>query len=450
MFGPLGGLPVNATAAKAGTGLGDTYTFTGSASYVLSPTFLVDAYFGVTTIEVLSEPDRIDENLGRDYLGIPGTNGRQPALRRLAALHHQQLLQHRLRRQQPLALHRRQLAGAVHRQRDVDEGRAHLQVRRRHRPPGAQPARARRRLRQVHVRRRTNADSGRTGREPVQQLRRVPARPADRHLEERDSLRERLHAQPQLAVQLLRQGSVAADAEPHRVARSALRPLSDGDADDQRAGALRSRDQPDADLRRGHGADRLRLRHGPRQPVAARRRRLPPDEGMGRARRLRHQLRPVPAGVRPQHPRQLSVVHLAERAAAERAAAGGTSGERHSRDRGSGRQRGRHPGAAQRQRARVAGRTEAGLHSLVERRRSRASCRGASPARPATWRRASATSTRSWMPTPARSSAPATPAGRCSFASAAPARPASSAIRAGATTTRCRRRCRGGSPRACR
>jgi outer membrane receptor protein involved in Fe transport len=75
MFGDLGGLPVNSTAAKAGTGLGDTYTFTGSASYVASPTFLIDAYLGVTTIEVTSEPDRIDENLGSGYLGIPGTNG---------------------------------------------------------------------------------------------------------------------------------------------------------------------------------------------------------------------------------------------------------------------------------------------------------------------------------------------------------------------------------------
>jgi outer membrane receptor protein involved in Fe transport len=75
MFGELGGLPVNQTAAKAGTGLGDTYTFTGSASYVLSPTFLIDSYVGITTIEVLSEPDRLDENLGLDFLGIPGTNG---------------------------------------------------------------------------------------------------------------------------------------------------------------------------------------------------------------------------------------------------------------------------------------------------------------------------------------------------------------------------------------
>ena len=75
MFGDFGGLPINASAAKAGTGLGDTYTFTGSASYVFSPTFLVDTYAGITTIEVLSEPDRLDERLGLDFLGIPGTNG---------------------------------------------------------------------------------------------------------------------------------------------------------------------------------------------------------------------------------------------------------------------------------------------------------------------------------------------------------------------------------------
>ena len=75
MFGALGGLPINNTAAKAGTGLGDTYTFTGSASYVLSPNFLIDIYAGITTIEVLSEPDRMDEQLGLDFLGIPGTNG---------------------------------------------------------------------------------------------------------------------------------------------------------------------------------------------------------------------------------------------------------------------------------------------------------------------------------------------------------------------------------------
>ena len=156
MFGELGGLPVNATAAKAGTGLGDTYTFTGSASYVVSPTFLVDAYTGVTTIEVLSEPDRLDENLGLEFLGIPGTNGTEPPLWRLAALHRQQLFEHRVRGEQPLAVHRRQLAGSIQRERHVDEGRAYAEVRRRHRPPGDEPSRARRRIGQLHVCRRAD------------------------------------------------------------------------------------------------------------------------------------------------------------------------------------------------------------------------------------------------------------------------------------------------------
>jgi hypothetical protein len=75
MFGKLGGLPINETASKAGTGLGNTFTVTGSASYVFTPSLLFDTYTGITTIKVLSEPDRLDEKLGSDFLGIPGTNG---------------------------------------------------------------------------------------------------------------------------------------------------------------------------------------------------------------------------------------------------------------------------------------------------------------------------------------------------------------------------------------
>jgi hypothetical protein len=75
MFGDLGGQPVHTPAAKAGKGLGDTYTITGSANYALSSNFLVESYTGITLIQVLSEPFRMDENLGLDYLGIPGTNG---------------------------------------------------------------------------------------------------------------------------------------------------------------------------------------------------------------------------------------------------------------------------------------------------------------------------------------------------------------------------------------
>jgi TonB dependent receptor/Carboxypeptidase regulatory-like domain len=75
MFGDLGGQPVHTPAAKAGKGLGDTYTITGSASYALAPSFLIESYAGITLIQVLSEPLRMDEQLGLDYLGIPGTNG---------------------------------------------------------------------------------------------------------------------------------------------------------------------------------------------------------------------------------------------------------------------------------------------------------------------------------------------------------------------------------------
>jgi hypothetical protein len=75
MFGDLGGQPVHSVAAKAGRGLGDTYTITGSANYAVKSNVLIEAYTGITMIQVLSEPFRMDENLGRDFLGIPGTNG---------------------------------------------------------------------------------------------------------------------------------------------------------------------------------------------------------------------------------------------------------------------------------------------------------------------------------------------------------------------------------------
>jgi outer membrane receptor protein involved in Fe transport len=75
MFGDLGGLAVNANAGKMGEGHGNTTTITGSASYQVSPSFIVDAYTGVTLIKIDSIPPRLDENLGTEYLGIPGTNG---------------------------------------------------------------------------------------------------------------------------------------------------------------------------------------------------------------------------------------------------------------------------------------------------------------------------------------------------------------------------------------
>jgi hypothetical protein len=75
MFGDLGGQPVHQPASKMGDGLGDTYTVTGSATYALRPNLLIEGYVGITLIQVLSEPPRMDENLGLDFLGLPGTNG---------------------------------------------------------------------------------------------------------------------------------------------------------------------------------------------------------------------------------------------------------------------------------------------------------------------------------------------------------------------------------------
>jgi outer membrane receptor protein involved in Fe transport len=75
MFGDLGGSPVHTPAAKAGNGLGDTYTITGSVHYTLASNVLIEGYTGITLIKVLSEPLRMDENLGLEFLGIPGTNG---------------------------------------------------------------------------------------------------------------------------------------------------------------------------------------------------------------------------------------------------------------------------------------------------------------------------------------------------------------------------------------
>src|SRR5262249_37176392 len=75
IFGAAGGPPVSDAAGKQRFGSGDTVSVTGSASYVVTPSLIVDAYTGITTQKVVSSPDRLDENLGTDFLGLPGTNG---------------------------------------------------------------------------------------------------------------------------------------------------------------------------------------------------------------------------------------------------------------------------------------------------------------------------------------------------------------------------------------
>ena len=73
MFGDLGGPPVN--GGNAGTSDGGTYTTTIAGNYVVSPNFIIDAYFGYTRQDTSSQQGRLDENLGLTLLKIPGTNG---------------------------------------------------------------------------------------------------------------------------------------------------------------------------------------------------------------------------------------------------------------------------------------------------------------------------------------------------------------------------------------
>ncbi len=73
-FGPAAGGPPIAGGAT-GAGGGDTYSVTVAATYLFTPSFVLDANWGFTRFESGAFQPRLDENVGRDILGIPGTNG---------------------------------------------------------------------------------------------------------------------------------------------------------------------------------------------------------------------------------------------------------------------------------------------------------------------------------------------------------------------------------------
>ena len=92
MFGELGGLPVSTAAGKHGPRHGNTATITGSASYLASPTFVIDAS---------RRQHHHQDQLGavppgrepRHRLPRPaGHEWRRTSLRRLAAVRRHQLL----------------------------------------------------------------------------------------------------------------------------------------------------------------------------------------------------------------------------------------------------------------------------------------------------------------------------------------------------------------------
>ena len=74
-FGELGGRGIENRGLYEGAGFGNTLSMTYSAIYTVSPNLVIDGYYGSTMIKNSVESIRMEENLGRDFLGIPGTNG---------------------------------------------------------------------------------------------------------------------------------------------------------------------------------------------------------------------------------------------------------------------------------------------------------------------------------------------------------------------------------------
>lgn len=73
-FGPnLGGPPI--VSGQPGRATGQVYNSTIAGTYVFSPTAVMDAYFGYSYMTVDSRQPRLEEKVGLDFLGIPGTNG---------------------------------------------------------------------------------------------------------------------------------------------------------------------------------------------------------------------------------------------------------------------------------------------------------------------------------------------------------------------------------------
>ena len=74
-FGVLAGPAVHPTDTRPGNGFGATYSGTISTTYAAAPNLIFDGYYGAMLLDTNALfPDQ-DKNVGRDILGIPGTNG---------------------------------------------------------------------------------------------------------------------------------------------------------------------------------------------------------------------------------------------------------------------------------------------------------------------------------------------------------------------------------------
>jgi len=78
LLGELLGVPFYSPASVAGPTYGTTGNTSFGATYVLTPTLILDGNFGYTAYDANSEELYLDKNIGSDVLGIPGTNGSRP------------------------------------------------------------------------------------------------------------------------------------------------------------------------------------------------------------------------------------------------------------------------------------------------------------------------------------------------------------------------------------
>jgi hypothetical protein len=79
VFGEAGGGRGVTDAANPGTGFGNTWSGTLATTYVFTPTFLMDAYYGYTLMDANVEQPGLGPNTARDVYRIPGTNGTRRA-----------------------------------------------------------------------------------------------------------------------------------------------------------------------------------------------------------------------------------------------------------------------------------------------------------------------------------------------------------------------------------
>jgi hypothetical protein len=75
IFGDAGGPGISGAGGNPGLGFGQSHSGTLAVTYSFSPSFIVDGNFGYTLMDTNVEQPLLDEKIGLDVLGIPGTNG---------------------------------------------------------------------------------------------------------------------------------------------------------------------------------------------------------------------------------------------------------------------------------------------------------------------------------------------------------------------------------------